>query len=75
MAIENKRHSKNTLEHVKFTPDSDSDNSIVQTFEQNKQSLAEDINYRVKVISTLECILDELKKMNVHLNLINESDL
>ena len=30
MAIENKQHSKNTLEHVKFTPESDSDNSIVQ---------------------------------------------
>lgn len=82
MTVENKNYSKNDLEHVKFTQDSNAENSIVQTYATNQQSLNElteklsqELNFRIKVVCTLDAMLDELKKINTHLNLINESDL
>lgn len=68
MTIENKNYSVNDLERVKFRPDSDLDDSIVQTYDMNQVD-------RDVVQEQLSDILAELKKINMYFAMITSSDI
>jgi hypothetical protein len=64
MAVENKSYSKNDLEHVKFTPESNPDNSIVQ-FKQYEYPVVPDRSVGV-FTEFLESTADQSTNMNIN---------
>ncbi len=66
MTKENLNYSVNDLERVKFTEDSDTDNSIVQTSETNELSLLTNHN---DIMCALNEIIKELRKINLYIHL------
>jgi hypothetical protein len=66
MTKENLNYSVNDLERVKFTEDSDTDNSIVQTSETNELPLLTNHN---DIMCALNEIIKELRKINLYIHL------
>lgn len=63
MAIENKKYAASDLERVKYTADSNTNNSTVQTFVTNHPN---------DVSDTLRMIHNELKKINDYFAVITD---
>ena len=86
MATENKNYAATDLERVKFTADSDTDNSVVQTFVVNQTTgetptpvqLTQFVENRVQnddLLAMLEQIKYELEKMNTYFSVITNVKL
>lgn len=78
MAVENRSYSVNDLEHAKFTSDSDSNNSIVQTQVINQKSIANQELDSITRMAAIEVLLgkicSQLETINSHLSYITETD-
>ncbi len=72
MAKENLEYSVNDLERVKFTPESNTDNSVVQTSETNEVPLLTNHN---EIICALTEITRELKKINLAIQFSTGNDI